>query len=273
MNKTLSLLDACLVLHRADAVERVLGIAKALAGGAGMQLRVLALLTRSGDVIPANVIAICAQREIQVLDCFYFDDIYLDFSAYALAAQAFSEIGSPGALFINDTIATKHNSVFLRRKMIGILSMVASRRFGFPVMVGPFRHSEFSLGVPTVEEFASTFLFHLNLPAFELLMNTVNQLPSLELSMFNKMPNEMVMETSLLQFCHLHALQLESRYSGPDAHQKLVRKLCTVYAERHLSFLVKQKGVLWYVAGGIAGRILVPLELMFNRIWLRIFSW
>jgi hypothetical protein len=262
-----STLDSCLVLHRNELIPAMLKACNTIAYDAGMQLRAMLLLTRSGDVDQHHARTTCAKLGIELVDCRQFDDTFFDFSAYAEAARVFYREGGPGVLFVNDTLVVKHHSAALRRYMSRALSTLHGESFAFPVMLGPFRHSEFSIGDGTSDEFAATFMFYLNSPALPLLWDVVSALPVVVSLLRDGGLFHSAVDEAQLRFCRVHAPQLRARYAGgPNANELLTRKLSTAYAERALSRNVKSSGVLWYVAGGLAGRLVVPVQAATARL-------
>ena len=79
------------------------------------------------------------------------------------------------------------------------------------------------------------------------------------------------LDAPLLRFCQVHALQLRDRYlTDALVDARLRRKLTTAYCERMLTGRVRAAGLIWYVAGGLFGRLLVPAQVGWSRVFRRV---
>jgi hypothetical protein len=229
------------------------------------------MISTSGGVDPDNARNLFLAAAIEVVICRIVDDVFLDFSAYLEAAEFFLAAESTGVIFLNDTLVPKHGSRTLLRSMVRTIMKARSHRFDFPLLVGPYRHSEFSIGNSSVDEFVATFFFYLNRVGLTYIISVVRKLPLVKGALTINETAEPEVDVSLLRLIRIHALQLEARYRDRvDANEFLTRKLATAYAERDLSRKVKADGTVWYVAGGLAGRLMVPIEIAINRFLQRL---
>ncbi|MEC5212820.1 hypothetical protein RCH06_001361 [Polaromonas sp. CG_9.5] len=258
----------CLVLydprHLRPLVNRVLQLQASL----GAVFDVLALVAASSSLTPAAVRALCESLGLRLDDCRKVDDTYFDFSCYREASLYFSERGYDGVLYINDTLIPKHDSPHLMAALCSRINMVKGVNFDFPLLIGPYSQSEFSFGDGSLDHFVPTFLFYLNSPGVRCFVRLLEEMPMIQQAIEQPNADFLEVDTPLLRFCQAHALQLRGRYLTNNlVDARLWRKLTTAYCERLLSGRVRSAGVVWYVAGGLVGRLLVPVQVGWSRVF------
>ena len=231
-------------------------------------LDVLALVAASSSLTPAAVRALCESLGLRLDDCRKVDDTYFDFSCYREASLYFSERGHDGVLYINDTLIPKHDSPHLMAALCSRINTVKGVNFDFPLLIGPYSQSEFSFGDGSLDHFVPTFLFYLNAPGVRCFVRLLDEMPMIQQAIEQPNADFLEVDTPLLRFCQAHALQLRGRYLTNNlVDARLWRKLTTAYCERLLSGRVRSAGVVWYVAGGLVGRLLVPVQVGWSRVF------
>lgn len=255
-------LGACIVLHDPRTVGALAAALRSLEQRVGVPLRCLVFLSRRS---PAEVEAVRRHLEsagLAVDHCARSDDTFLDFSMYAAGLAQLSAHAVEDAIFVNDTLVSRHGSGYLQRIFADRVRRVRSERFGFPVMVGPHSRSEYSFGDRRHDEFVSTYLFHLNGPALAELARVVANLESVQMRLRGlRAGDSLIQADEIERLCLVHATQLVRRYEGmSDSGDRLVCKLVTVHAERSLADAVRRRGLVWYIGNGLVGRILIPAQ-------------
>jgi hypothetical protein len=200
-----------------------------------------------------------------VVVCMRADDRYLDFSMYHLACRQFIDDGVEDAVFVNDTLMSKHDSRFLLESFAKCTLRAREGSHAFPVMIGPHSRSEFSYGDGRNDEFVSTYLFYLNrsaLVGFSVLLGSSDAV----LRGLKSGAAEEGIESGLIRMCLTYKPIVVERYTDSSEWEGLVhRKLVTVYWERALSGFVRRDGVVWYVGSGLVGRLLIPIQVAISK--------
>lgn len=258
-------IGVCLVVHSPGQVKPLVRRYLHLRREIGLNAELVVIVSASSGMSPSEVHASCRGLGAEPTDCTVVDDRFYDFSAYQSATKIFRKRGLAGALFVNDTLPPKHDSTRLRATLAKQVASACAAPAAFPVLIGPYRHSEFSIGTGSADDFVASFMFFLNAAGLELLTNLLESLPSVLAAVEGSEQTGQNIDESLLRLCHMHAVQLAARFTGTEGGDRLRRKLVTVYAERALSVRVKIEGVVWYTASGLAGRLLVPLQVTWNR--------
>ncbi|TXH61568.1 MAG: hypothetical protein E6Q93_04670 [Burkholderiaceae bacterium] len=258
-------LGVCAVVHAADRADALAARLARLQRALGRPLAVRVGVAASSPLQADAVAAKFAEAGLSVDDCRRVDDTYFDFSAYGEAAQAFDAASMSGMVFVNDTLVAKHDSPHLLRQFASRVREADALHAAFPMLVGPYRQSEFSVGDGRNDEFVSTFLFHLNASGVAVLRDLVPELAGAKAALEAGQLHAPGLQDELLRLCSVHALQVRHRYLPGDIG-RLACKLATAYVERRLSQQVRAQGLVWYVAGGMLGRLLVPLQLALGRV-------
>lgn len=229
---------------------------------------VLALVVGSSPLMPESVSALCESRGLRIKDCRKVNDEYFDFSAYREAISYFSGGDHKAVLFINDTLISKHNSSHLIAAFCSHIRMATEVNFDFPLLIGPYRKSEFSLGDASFDEFVPTFLLYLNAMGVKCFGEMLDEMPIIHGAIKSAQVRAPGIDAALLRFCDVHALQLRNRFRiDGQVDERLSRKLTTAYCERLLSGRIRSAGLIWYVAGGLLGRLLVPAQARLSQLF------
>lgn len=271
MTHTPGKLGLCLVLHDPRYLRPLVNRVRHLQGDLGVSFDVLAVVAASSSLTPAAVRALCDSQGLLLVDCRQVDDTYFDFSAYREASLYFAAGGHSGVLYVNDTLIPKHNSPYLLAALSSRISMVKNINFDFPLLIGPYRKSEFSFGDASLDEFVPTFIFYLNALGVRCFVRILDEMPVIHQATVLNDASVLGVDAQLLRFCQAHALQLRDRYlTNGQVDARLGRKLTTAYCERMLSGRVRSAGLVWYVAGGLFGRLIVPAQAGWSRLLRRL---
>jgi hypothetical protein len=264
-------LGACLVLHDTAQMEPLFRRFREMCLGLQSRVELVLALTSSGGIAPQVARTRAQAASLEPTDCLVVDDRFFDFSAYRTVTALFRERGVGGALFVNDTLLTKHDSAHLRATLAGQIAALHAKPLPFPVLAGPYRHSEFSFGHGEFDHFVASFMFYLNEAGLQTFSDLLEGMPAVQAALVDPAAPHPSVDPGLLRFCRIHALQLAGRFNGrADAAERLSHKLATVYTERALSHRVRIDGVVWYTASGLVGRLLVPLQIALRRLTRRI---
>jgi hypothetical protein len=271
MTHTPGNLGLCLVLHDPRYLRPLVNRVRHLQGDLGVTFDVLAVVAASSSLTPVAVRALCESHGLLLVDCRQVEDTYFDFSAYREASIYFAAGEHSGVLYVNDTLIPKHNSPYLLAALSSRISMVKNIIFDFPLLIGPYRKSEFSFGDASLDEFVPTFFFYLNAQGVSWFVRLLDEMPVIHRAIMNNDASVIGVDAQLLRFCQAHALQLRGRYlTNGEVDVRLGRKLATAYCERMLSARVRSAGLVWYVAGGLFGRLIVPAQAGWSRLLRRL---
>lgn len=255
-------LGACIVLHDPRTVGAMATALRSLQQGVGAPLRCLAFLSQRSPADVETARRCLESSGLTVDHCARADDRFLDFSMYAAGLAQLPAHGVDDAVFVNDTLVSRHGSAYLQRLFADRVRRVRSHRFDFPVMVGPHSRSEYSFGDRRHDEFVSTYLFHLNAQALTELAAVVANLEAVQARLQGlRAGDARIQADEIERLCLVHATQLSHRYDGmSDGGDRLTCKLVTVHAERSLADAVRRRGLVWYIGNGLVGRFLIPAQ-------------
>ena len=136
----------CLVLYDARLVRSMLAHARQFQVALGPAAHAIVALVRSGGLVASDVESRCDAAGLRSREIVMVDDEFFDFSGYSTATRMAIEQRLDGMLFINDTLASRHRSVHLRRRMATCVRHAIARDRPYPVLAGPYSKSEFSAG-------------------------------------------------------------------------------------------------------------------------------
>ena len=264
-------LGLCLVLYDPRHLRLLVNRVHQLKLSLGDTLDVLALVAASSSLTTVEVRTLCDSQNLSLSDCRKVDDTYFDFSAYREASLYFSENGYDGVLYVNDTLIPKHDSPHLMAALCSRIGMAKSVNLDFPMLIGPYSQSEFSFCDGSLDHFVPTYLFYLNAPGVRCFVRLLEEMPAIHRAIEYPNSDLLGLDAPLLRFCQVHALQLRDRYlTDALVDARLRRKLTTAYCERMLTGRVRAAGLIWYVAGGLFGRLLVPAQVGWSRVFRRV---
>lgn len=267
--KVNSKITLCLVLYSPKLAEQLIKKVTFIKKNIVADIDIYACISNTSTLTIDDVSSYCTKHEVYPVNFLKFDDTFLDYSAYEAITKLEANNNGVGHIYINDTLISKHNSNYLLRLFIKNINLCVSEKFMFPILIGPYVQSEYSINNDSKkDEFVSTFMFFLTNHGVRLFSELLDNMPLIKkIFVKNDDCRLNLINNDILNFCNFHKLRLINRVKDQsDKKEYLERKLTTVYMEQSLSEKIRQRGLIWYIGRSNKDQLIIQVQKLTSKL-------